>query len=175
MCSADLKAAESSSFGEMRARLLDQALAALSDLIPFDDYDPPVTTPRPSERIRDIMNMKETLSSEQEGIVRLLDRADEILSTLSTPLGSETRIRYVLSLLDEAIGRGRNGDANAMERAYRMRSMVFTQLAAIDRSAAGIQSGLAFTRAGGRRGDQDEAEAIVSSAAASAPGRTSSE
>ena len=173
VCSADLKAAEASSSGEMRARYLDQALAALSDLVPFDDFDPPVTTPRPSERIRDIMKMKEAISSEQADIARILDRADEILSTLSTPLGSETRIRYVLSLLDEAIGRGRSGDANAMERAYRLRSGVFTRLAAIDRSAAGIQSGLAFTRADRRRGGQDEA--IVSSAAASTPGRTSSE
>ena len=32
VCSADLKAAEASSSGEMRARYLDQALAALSDL-----------------------------------------------------------------------------------------------------------------------------------------------
>ena len=47
VCSADLKAAEASSSGEMRSRYLDQALAALSDLVPFDDFDPPVTTPRP--------------------------------------------------------------------------------------------------------------------------------
>lgn len=172
LCVANLKAMESSASGEMRVRYLDRAAAAISELLPYDAFDPPVATPRPSERLQEIARMKESLASEQTSIETLLDRADEILSTLSTPLGSETRIRYALSLLDEAIQHARGGDANTLERAYRTRSRVFEQLAAIDRSAAGIQSGLAFTRSG-RRHPQERAS--VSSADASTGGSTPNE